>query len=234
MSNIYNLYCDESCHLENDHQKAMVLGAVWCPADKNHEIYVHLRELKAKYGLNKDYELKWVKVSPSKLQYYLDIIDYFFDNQDLHFRCLVIPDKSNLDHSAYNQTHDDWYYKMYFEMIHAVLDPKSVYNIYLDYKDTHGSYKAAKLHDVLCNNVYDFSHQIIRKLQIIRSHEVELIQLTDLLIGAVAYVNRNLSSSSAKLAIIDRIKSRSGYNLVHKTLLREDKFNIFQWSPRER
>ena len=34
MSDTFNVYCDESCHLENDHQKAMVLGAVWCPLDK--------------------------------------------------------------------------------------------------------------------------------------------------------------------------------------------------------
>ncbi len=30
MTNTFNVYCDESCHLENDHQKAMVLGVVWC------------------------------------------------------------------------------------------------------------------------------------------------------------------------------------------------------------
>jgi hypothetical protein len=29
MSETYNLYCDESCHLENDGQQAMVLGAVY-------------------------------------------------------------------------------------------------------------------------------------------------------------------------------------------------------------
>ena len=34
MSETFNIYCDESCHLENDGQKAMVLGAVWCPLDK--------------------------------------------------------------------------------------------------------------------------------------------------------------------------------------------------------
>lgn len=26
MNQIYNIYCDESCHLENDHQTIMVLG----------------------------------------------------------------------------------------------------------------------------------------------------------------------------------------------------------------
>jgi len=42
MSEIYNIYCDESCHLENDRQKAMVLGSVWCPLDKGREIAVRL------------------------------------------------------------------------------------------------------------------------------------------------------------------------------------------------
>lgn len=40
MSETFNLYCDESCHLENDHQKVMVLGAVWCPLEKAGEIAV--------------------------------------------------------------------------------------------------------------------------------------------------------------------------------------------------
>jgi len=31
MSQVFNVYCDESCHLENDKQKVMVLGAVWSP-----------------------------------------------------------------------------------------------------------------------------------------------------------------------------------------------------------
>jgi hypothetical protein len=31
MSDIFTVSCDESCHLENDHQKVMVLGEVWCP-----------------------------------------------------------------------------------------------------------------------------------------------------------------------------------------------------------
>ncbi len=31
MSHIYNIYCDESGHMENDPEKAMVLGAVWYP-----------------------------------------------------------------------------------------------------------------------------------------------------------------------------------------------------------
>ena len=53
MSETYNLYCDESCHLENDGQQAMVLGAVWCPSDKRREIADRIREIKIKHGLGK-------------------------------------------------------------------------------------------------------------------------------------------------------------------------------------
>lgn len=31
---LYNVYCDETCHLENDGINVMVLGAVWCPQSR--------------------------------------------------------------------------------------------------------------------------------------------------------------------------------------------------------
>lgn len=124
MSDAFNVYCDESCHLENDHQKAMVLGAIWCSVDKTREIAIRLREIKQKHKLASNFEIKWTKVSPAKLAFYLDIIDYFFDDDDLHFRGLVIPDKSKLNHGAFpGQNHDDWYYKMYFDMLKVIFRP---------------------------------------------------------------------------------------------------------------
>jgi len=35
MSENYNVYCDESCHLLGDEQEVMVLGAVWCPVGED-------------------------------------------------------------------------------------------------------------------------------------------------------------------------------------------------------
>src|SRR3954463_4771011 len=112
MREIINIYCDESCHLQNDQQKVMAIGAVYCPASKKNEIFQRLFELKKKYNLlpkfqknEKDnrthYELKWNKVSVSKINYFKDVIDFFFDDDDLHFRVLVVPDKSKLDYEKY-------------------------------------------------------------------------------------------------------------------------------------
>lgn len=235
MGEIINIYCDESCHLENDNLKVMVLGGVWCLCDRVPEVSRRLHEIRLKHGFKPEMEIKWTKVSPGERSqsFYLDVLDYFFDDNDLHFRALCVPDKSILDHGKHHQTHDDWYYKMYFDMLKVIVDPKYHYHIYLDYKDTRGGAKVAKLHDVLANANYDFQRQIIRRLQIVRSHEVQLIQLADLLVGAVAYANRGLRSNAGKVALVDRLKERSGYTLTSTTLYREDKVNILRWRAKE-
>ena len=225
----YNIYCDESCHLEHDGEKAMTIGGVWCPESKKDEIFKRIREIKKEHGLSPKFEIKWNKVSPGKLAFYMDIINYFFDNSDLHFRVIVVPDKKELNHEQFHQTHDDFYYKLYFDMLKTIFEPGSDYNIYLDIKDTRGQKKVDKLHEVLCNSKYDFKWEMIKKVQQVRSHEVELVALADLLIGAISYLHREKVTSDAKLKLIERIKLRSGYNLTSSTLYRESKFNVFIW-----
>ena len=233
MTRIYNVYCDESCHLENDHQTAMVLGAVWCPLKKARDIAVRIREIKAHHNMRPGFEIKWTKVSPAKTEFYLGVIDYFFSERNLHFRALIVPDKSKLQHESFDQTHDDWYYKMYFDMLKVILSPNARYRIYLDIKDTRSATKITMLHNVLSNNLYDFSRNIIERVQTVRSHEVEILQLTDLLIGAISYINRGLLTSIAKQALVKRIQERSHYSLTRTTLLRENKFNLFRWHASE-
>ena len=114
-------------------------------------------------------------------------------------------------------------------MLKTLFEPDCEYNIYIDIKDTRGQRKVDKLHEVLCNNHYDFNRNLIRKVQQVRSEEVELVALADLLIGALSYIHRGKNTSKAKLNIIERIKRRSGYSLMTSTLYRENKFNIFVW-----
>lgn len=227
----YNIYCDESCHLENDNQKAMVFGAIWCKKQNAHKIFEDLRDIKKKHGLSSSFELKWNKISPAKVEFYAEVIDYFFDSKDLHFRALVIPNKKDLDHKLFDQTHDDFYYKMYFTLLQVILKPNSNYNIYLDIKDTKSQNKVDHLKNILHNNNYDFNKEMINKVQQVRAYEVELVQLTDLLIGAISYINRGLKTSQTKLNSINLIQKRSGYLLTKTTLLQENKFNIFVWEP---
>jgi hypothetical protein len=233
MTETYNIYCDESCHLENDGHNAMILGAIWCPLGETRKIAEDIRGIKVRYGLSPKFEVKWKKVSAAKTEFYLDIVKYFFQNEDLSFRGVVIPDKSKLRHEEFGQAHDDWYYKMYFNLLKVVLDPHCEYRIYIDIKDTNSIVKVRKLREILCNSMYDFDRRIIRQCQPIHSHEVEQIQVADLLTGALSYVNRGLTSSRAKLTLVEEIKSKTQYSLINSTLLRERKFNILVWRARE-
>lgn len=70
-------------------------------------------------------------------------------------------------------------------------------------------------------------------MQPIRSNEVQIMQITDILIGAIGYINRyNLKAENlnqGKVKLIRRIQKRSGYSLIKSTLYRESKLNIFVW-----
>ena len=234
MSETINIYCDESCHLQNDGKQVMTLGALWCPIDKRRQISVRLREIKERHGIPATTEVKWVKVSPAKVQFYKDWIDYFFDDDDLHFRGVVIPNKQTLRHKEFGQTHDDWYYKMLFALVKVLLKPENKHRIYIDLKDTLSAQKAARLHDVLCNSRLGCDQNIIERVQPVPSHESELLQLCDLLIGGIGYLNRGLKSSVAKQGLVSRIKSRSGLSLQRTTLEAASKVNLLVWEGGKR
>ena len=230
---VYNVYCDETCHLEHDDSNVMVLGAVWCPQSKLIEINERIRQIKKRNSVSEVMEMKWTKISPAKIDLYKDLVNYFFDDDDLHFRGVIIPDKKKLNHERYHQTHDTWYYKMYFDMLKVIFSPSDIYEVYIDIKDTNSDRKARELKDICCHSMYDFSQKVIRRLQPIRSDEVQIMQMVDVIIGAIGYENRifpeGFARSSAKQEIIDLIKERSGYTLKKTTLLREEKINLLSW-----
>lgn len=231
------IYCDESCHLEFDSFDTMVLGGISCPKDKKKQIFNDIRTIKEKHGVSSWTEIKWTKVSNNKINLYLDLVDYFFKNEDLNFRGVVARNKKSLDHSQYNVGgHDEWYYKMYFILLDKMIYPSDHYRIFLDIKDTRGGAKTRKLHKVLCNNQYDFTREVIDRIDQINSKESEIIQLTDLFIGALSYYHRNMhkidGSSLAKKKILTKLEKNHNITLNSSTKLNEDKFNIFVWYPR--
>ena len=226
----YNIYCDESCHLPNDKEPVMVLGAIWCPKAEARRIAENVRAIKVRHGLPPFFEIKWSKVYTGKEKLYLDLINYFFNEKDLHFRGLIA-EKTGLNHEKYNQSHDDWYFKMYYQLLSILFLLENAYYIYLDIKDTRSLEKVQRLHQIICNSQHDFDRNIIKRIQLVRSHEMEQIQIADIIIGAIGYLNRNKSTSNAKNNIVKEIKILSGLDLISKTDKTEQKFNLFHWKP---
>lgn len=214
----FNFYCDESCHLENDHYPFMLISYI---SSSYNQVKLHsknIRALKRKHFLKG--EMKWSALSKSQYPFYKEVIEYFFAT-DLQFRAIVI-DKSKMRHGDFNQSHDEFYDKMYFQLLNKKIFSENNYNIYLDIKDTHSFEKAASL------KFYLNSHfESVRTLQIIRSYESELMQLTDVIMGAISYHLRNDNKVIAKNRIIERIQAHCPLPITESTPGSSEKFNLF-------
>lgn len=218
MKKTFNIYCDESTHIENDGHPYMILSYISTPY---HLLKMHnknIREMKMEHLYRG--EMKWSSISKSQYPFYNNVVDYFFSN-DLRFRAIVI-DKSQLNHSKFNQDHNTFYDKMYYQLLNKKIEPDNTYNIYVDIKDTYSYLKARSLKKYLER---DYSN--IRTLQVIRSYESELMQLTDVLMGAINYRLRGFDKVTAKNNIIEKIEKITQKPLTQKTSPNESKFNLF-------
>ncbi len=213
----FNIYCDESCHLENDHKPYMFLGSVSSAYNQVKRHTERINELKDKHKFNA--EIKWSNVSKSKLRFYEDLIDYFFDT-DLRFRCVGVQ-KSKINNKAFNQTYDDFYYKMYYYLLNHSLNSFYKYNVYLDIKDTLSAYKVNKLKEIL-----NTKFGVFRNVQNIRSHESILMQLADFIMGAISYKHNDKDKKNmAKVKIIRKIQQHSKEDLTRTNY--SNKLNLF-------
>ena len=232
----YNVYCDESCHLEKDASPVMILGAMYCPEEDKKQIYDDIRAIKKKHGISTYFEIKWTKVSESKIDFYLELLDYFWKRDELLYRGLVASGKKSLDHDKYNGgDYDLWYYKMYYRMLDPVILPNKRYHIMVDIKDTRGGKRVAKLREVLCNNIYDFKQEVGEQIGQINSIESEILQLADLINGALAFYHRglmdNANSNPGKVRFVRELQKH--VDLDNNTRYGERKFNLFIWEPKE-
>ena len=228
-SDEYNFYGDESCHMMYDDSQFMVLGVIRCPKQLSHKISKQIKEIKLNHGLSPDFEIKSTKVSSGQLSFYKELINYFINEKELAFRAVII-DKYILDHKKHNQTHTDFYYKMYYVLLKELIMVGRNY-IYLDYKDTSSHKRCEYLNNVM-NNAF---HHLIREgdtefhIQQIDSKESNILQLTDLLIGLVCYNAKGIKSSPAKLELINLLENELNFSLFETN--RNPKFNILKWRP---
>lgn len=225
-----NVYCDESCHLEHDKSRYMVLGSIRCPKSEAKDYNKAIIDIKKNQNRDANYEIKWTNIYSGNIALAKELIVYFFNNERLRFRGYII-DKKGLDHTKYLQNHDDWYFKMYYRLLEYIVDLNNALYVYIDVKDTRSSDKIRRLHEIFDNHTSSQGLAGINNIQAIQSHEVQIMQIVDLLIGAIRYQNEGLDTSSNKLELIDLIKDLSGCSLKRTIVKTNRKFNLFLWRP---
>lgn len=222
----YKIFCDESCHLQNDSWDIMSLGAIKISADEYEKIKSDIKEIKLKH--KNPFEIKWTKLSYSRMPLYKELIDYFIDS-NVSFRIVTIINKQDLNHHAFSQTHSEFYYKTYYLVLKKIMNEYDSYKVYMDLKDTRGKEALTNLIEV-----FQKSHELPTPfMQHIRADESQFLQLADLFTGAVSYKMRNLKSSKIKLEIIDYIERRLKIQLNTTSSYSYEKFNRFIQDPKK-
>lgn len=141
MNKTFNIYCDESTHMVHDGHPYMLLGCTSIAYTQIRMAKDAIKDIKKKHGYSD--ELKWTNVHEATYKVYAELIDWFFMN-DMEFRAVVV-DKSQIDEKREDYTFNDFYFRMYYQLLHHKMDMDYTYNIYMDIKDTCSSDKLERL-----------------------------------------------------------------------------------------
>ena len=217
----FNIYCDESTHLEHDGHPYMLYGYVSIASNQIKICKEQIKAIKEKYGYTD--ELKWVNIHDKTYQVYKELVEYFFMT-DMQFQ-VVIADKTQIDDTRPEYTFNDFYFRMYFQLLHHDIDLEYTYNIYFDIKDTCSQQKLHQLREALKWNAS------IGNFQFIKSHESVFVQLADVLMGAINYQLRIKRGDIkgkviAKRKIVDIINQHTPISLKPVSPLSNKKFNL--------
>ena len=226
----FEVYCDESRQEYFGTSKPIgpnhyvVIGSLWIEASLRADFKAKIKALRETHNVHG--EFKWNKVSHSRQLFYISLIDMFFE-EPIRFRCIVLP-ANQLDAVTFHKADNElMFYKFYYLLLHHWILDFNQYRIFVDIKTNRVKQRLLHLRDILDKSN---ASSDVTCVQALPSHEVELLQLVDILIGAVGYHFNCCGNSEAKKAVIKAIEQRLGHPLqpTHKN---DEKFNIFRWRP---
>lgn len=223
----FEVYCDEAnpdvLTSASPRARYLMIGSLWVPAELRGEIKARvlaLRQRHAAWG-----EIKWSKVSPNRQAFYIELIDLFVSyGENLRFRCIAV-DRNQLNLELHDNDGELGFYKFYYQLLHHWVLDFNEYRIFCDAKSNRDPTRLPVL--ARCLSRANLSSSI-EGVQSLPSHEVVLIQLCDLLLGAASSrINATLRDGTAKALVVQRLEAALGRTLA-PTQKTEEKFNVFR------
>ena len=170
-------------------------------------------------------ELKWNKLSPKFFDLYKDVLDYFFQTEQLRFRVILIEADKVKNYRFNNKDGELGFYKFYYQLLHHWIFDFNNYNIFLDLKINRNKNRLNHLHKIL-NNA-NLTSQILQ-VQGLPSEQSLGIQLADILTGMTNAKFNNEITSSAKIGLIKYTENTYLGKSIKPTPKWVEKFNIFK------
>lgn len=188
--------------------------------------------------------MKWNKVSTAKLEAYRKVVNAFFYAdafKGVEFHSLVV-DTHFVDHQTYNDgSREIGFNKEIYQLASkfARLHPNRLFHFYPDERET--SQRPEDLRNILNHGrhkVGDKRDWPFRRCHFRCSKRTPLLQLTDILIGAVAYdLNGHVHAADASPAKVDLSKfvlDRAGIRTTKVDTAMSGKFTIWHRQLRPR
>jgi len=223
----FEVYCDESrpdlFASQKSSAKYMVIGSLWLQADSRDEFKAAIHALRDKHRVGG--EFKWQKISPSRVEFYKDLLTWFLDMGDrLRFRCIGV-EHEEVNLLRYHENDQELgFYKFYYQMLHHWILDFNEYAVFCDCKENRDGRRLHVLRR--CLDAANLSSSVFN-VQATRSNESVLVQLADVLTGAAsARLNGILRAGSAKAEIVGLLEQGLGRR-IRATYKNEQKFNVF-------
>ncbi len=210
---------------------------MWLKWQRRGDFYRDFYAIADEHGF--DEELKWSKVSRSHyLEFYEDLIEYFFRRKWLAFHCIVIRKEDVRKQEFHN---NDWdlarrkHYTMLLtskmrKAIRRYPDKHHEFRVYVDPMPSRYA-KADEAMEVITNNILNQRFRDLSPVTSVRTRnsvDTPAIQMCDLLLGAVMETWQKKASNSTKHDVRDIIANHLGWiGLDSDTMPSERKFNIW-------
>jgi len=223
----FDIYCDESrpdlLTTKNPLARYMLIGSLWLKTDDRARFKESIHQLRDKHTIGP--EFKWRKVTPSKQNFYTELIDWFAAQGDnLRFRCIAVEQKKLNLLQFHENDQELGFYKFYYQLLHHWIHDFNSYAVFCDFKRNRQKDRLKVL--ARCLKMSNLSSSM-SSVQAVRSRESVLTQLADVLTGAAAArLNGTLKAGTAKFNIVECLENVIGRRVQH-TWKGEQKFNVF-------
>jgi hypothetical protein len=221
----FEVYCDESnpefFKSRREGRCYVLIGGVWVRAEDRAAHKAAIKEIRQRHNVHG--EFKWNRVSPSRLEFYTDIVKWFFATREARFRTIVLK-VDELNDKLHQCDNELAFYKFYYQVLHHWILDQNSYRVFVDTRTNRLPSRLGTLQRCLeCANL---TSQVT--VQALPSHELDLMQVADVLIGAVGYSFHDRRGSTAKEAVVRTIQEATG-RAIGSTPKSEEKFNVFRF-----
>lgn len=262
---IIHIYSDESRH---KNERFLLLGGLWIEEEHISLVEQGVAAFRKNHGYKNSQgqcidflgEFKWTKVSDKYLHVYKELVDLFFEwiEKDVFRFSVILVDTQNPMVVAYSNIKKEGYFKLLYQLYFQNSRIPAIYKIFPDritnplqhkvnFKTLDECLELAfkkKFTSLLNPSEHPGIRGFINNITPIESKQNSCIQLIDVVMGAIGYLQNGLfRDSKAKKAkvelmkyIFEKITLSGAIKVIGKNyyIAKSTKFNIWLFRPKNK